>query len=1365
MKIKGRKVGRGKILALLLVAVLVVQIASSLFSFGSDAGSEGNPNNVNQEPGVSEIKPDEDITDSAVDEKPNSAKSGNETAPKSTEPNPSRVDIQSDEIGVMSDNDPVVTPETWGEFKTAISGATVNRTINVDKLVGTPGDANLGTISQDNDILITANASGSELTAPANTILLNINNTGSGQITIKDLKLSAPTGAVKAISGKWVVEDVQITSLSGGKTALDFSGGAADVTINKSTLQNLGGTALKGSTNKLTIKKSTFDTISQRAVILSANSNVDITQTYFNKCKDGFGSVVLIGEGTHNVTLNMTNCTVENSTGSGGNSGYYGGVVSAHKGTGHKITIEKSSFINNSAARYGAAIGLTQFAGKLTINDSYFEGNAATDTASYSRMGDGGAVGIFNNMTAYSATFEMNGCTFDGNTAVDDAGALFLEGTNANPIKGTVKNTTFVNNIGSNSLLEGDSGGAVQISNGANVTFDSNTFYKNEKGRSRSGGAIGFHSDGAAQIPTISLINNLFIDNKGSGKYQNVSMPSGSNFVNQGGNIGLDNNSNLPVGLTTKSIFGTDTPIKENGYSVGSDKYEASLFHLIIAPPANPTETEGIYAAGAGTSGGITTDVRGHERKSTPDAGAVEIGWIRFDANGGDWKDLTGGYDGKSYFPKADGGNGYIKVTTPKGSIKALGDTDLSNGAMTLNGWNTSANGSGTTRNIGEEVEEKGQTLYALWKSKSIEKRNLTFTAIDTNKVYNGDEQTVETDVKIEGDLFADHKYVKSTATAKGYDVDTYKLTFGGIKIEDKSNNPIILSDYYNVTYVPGKFKITQKDITIKPVDATKEYDGTELKASDIEVVSGLVGNDKLNKDNVVYTGSQTNVGTSSSTVSGAQITHDTRGNVTKNYKINYAPGELTVTGNAKELTLTAKNNEVTYDAKPHGITNIEILPSDATITFSTSEAGIYTAIMPVYTEVGNYDIWVKASKEGYKDATTKATLKINKRPVTLKPVDASKIYDDKKLVASKVMIKSESLADGQSLNIADAVFTGSQTNVGKSNSSVSDVKIAKSNGFATSNYRISYDIGTLTVKANAITIKPVDVTKQYDGTALKVSDVKVSKGSLLSGHTLSIKNAKFSGSQISVGSSKSNVSGVEIKGAKKGNYDISYTSGILTVTAAHSVIPVEPDPPAPAPVASANPVLPSPSTAYPSSPSGSIGSTDTTTEVSSLSDTVPVDNGGSVAGVSHTPETLAESNVSTIDVGDNEVPLYGTESYSTWALINLILTIAGTTLIIFIGIKIVLRKRQEGDLQYNEYTDIYTEEPRQTKFMWVIISVLLAIAQIIFFFFTEDMTAEMVLFDKLTIVNAILFALEVIGIAFIFRKKEEVNPDDMGTI
>ena len=113
-------------------------------------------------------------------------------------------------------------------------------------------------------------------------------------------------------------------------------------------------------------------------------------------------------------------------------------------------------------------------------------------------------------------------------------------------------------------------------------------------------------------------------------------------------------------------------------------------------------------------------DARGFTRDgSSSDAGAMEIKFVKFDANGGAWSGLSSlTYDGTKYYADDTASTGYFLVTDPGGSVSVLTSDLPANGALVFDGWYTQATG-GTE--ITGSVTATDQTLYAHWKTAATE--------------------------------------------------------------------------------------------------------------------------------------------------------------------------------------------------------------------------------------------------------------------------------------------------------------------------------------------------------------------------------------------------------------------------------------------------------------------------------------------------------------------------------------------------------------------------------------------------------------------------------------------------------------------
>jgi uncharacterized repeat protein (TIGR02543 family) len=124
------------------------------------------------------------------------------------------------------------------------------------------------------------------------------------------------------------------------------------------------------------------------------------------------------------------------------------------------------------------------------------------------------------------------------------------------------------------------------------------------------------------------------------------------------------------------------------------------------------------------------------------------------------------------------------------------------------------------------------------------------------------------------------------------------------------------------------------------------------------------------------------------------------------------------------------------------------------------------------------------------------------------------------------------------------------------------------------------------------------------------------------------------------------------------------------------------------------------------------------------------------------------------------------------WAIVNLMLSIVGLIFAIFVVLYVLLQKRQKRQKQQqktaksqntatvhsrNEQND-EQQQRKQHRKLWLITAVIMGIAGVIVFILTEDMNNPMVLIDRWTIVNAIIFIVEIMAIIFTFKRKKKNN-------
>jgi hypothetical protein len=149
--------------------------------------------------------------------------------------------------------------------------------------------------------------------------------------------------------------------------------------------------------------------------------------------------------------------------------------------------------------------------------------------------------------------------------------------------------------------------------------------------------------------------------------------------------------------------------------------------------------------------------------------------------------------------------------------------------------------------------------------------------------------------------------------------------------------------------------------------------------------------------------------------------------------------------------------------------------------------------------------------------------------------------------------------------------------------------------------------------------------------------------------------------------------------------------------------------------------------------------------------------SGGSTGGTSKTPTPKPEATATPTPPPkhDDDTRLTPEEPLK-WALVNLVIGIVGLIIAIVLVVMVLLlpiirKQKQEKKTQSDAEKKI-----QQRNTLVFLAAVILGIVGIIVFFLTEDMSRVMGSVDKWTIVNAIIFIVEIIAMIFTFKFKKE---------
>ena len=286
----------------------------------------------------------------------------------------------------------------------------------------------------------------------------------------------------------------------------------------------------------------------------------------------------------------------------------------------------------------------------------------------------------------------------------------------------------------------------------------------------------------------------------------------------------------------------------------------------------------------------------------------------------------------------------------------------------------------------------------------------------------------------------------------------------------------------------------------------------------------------------VTPTGSQTNAGSSINTYTIDWGSAD-RGN----YEVSEDLGTLTVT--AASATVTTGSAQKAYDGTP--LTNSEASISGL-VNGETASVTATGSITNVGSTANTYSIrWGSADSGNYSVYEDLGTLRVTApvATVTLTAASAEKTYDGTPLTDSTFTV--EGLPAGYT---ATATVSGSQTDAGSSDNTVTSFKIYNASGTdVTGQLKEATTVkGTLTVYPAPAEVSTGSATKEYDGSALTSSEASIT--GIVSADEGQV-TVTSTGSITDIGTAENTYS-IDWGSANSNNYTLSETLGTLEVTA-----------------------------------------------------------------------------------------------------------------------------------------------------------------------------------------------------------------------
>ena len=427
--------------------------------------------------------------------------------------------------------------------------------------------------------------------------------------------------------------------------------------------------------------------------------------------------------------------------------------------------------------------------------------------------------------------------------------------------------------------------------------------------------------------------------------------------------------------------------------------------------------------------------------------------------------------------------------------------------------------------------------------------QNVDLVANSDAKIYNGSEQSASGFTGAPKD--ADFSGI--TVGANGTDAGTYPAQFaeGTVGTIDKTEKYIVAS------VENGSLVINKAKATIAPKDATKAYDGTDLKASEF-VTEGFVKDQGVKS--ATFTGSQLNVGTSKSGIDGYVLADGTNAN---NYDITKGTGNLEVTPVSDEVTVTITGNAATlkYDGTEQSVTGYTVACSNG---LYTANDFVFTgAAVAKGTNVGTYKMGLDKGQFSNTSANfSNVTFvvedgwlkieggQIDANAVTWTKQDVQKVYDGKPLSAFAARATDK---HGNELNVEYSIdgetWTFDPAEISLTHFGSQKVLLrATGSNYTAGQYATSSE--KIAINKRPVTLTSASANKVYDGKPLTndtVTSTPLGVGvGFLDGEGVTCNVA---GSQTNVGESDNEFTYTFNEGTSKSDYLVTYEFGKLIVT------------------------------------------------------------------------------------------------------------------------------------------------------------------------------------------------------------------------
>ena len=491
-------------------------------------------------------------------------------------------------------------------------------------------------------------------------------------------------------------------------------------------------------------------------------------------------------------------------------------------------------------------------------------------------------------------------------------------------------------------------------------------------------------------------------------------------------------------------------------------------------------------------------------------------------------------------------------------TVTVCGNTgSLVKSGYTFEGWNTKEDGTGTTYAANATFTVSADiTLYAKWAA-------IPATAPTINSVssltginaltygYTSGSISVSA-TPANGHTITDYQWYDrgttnsnsggtqiSGATSATYNIPTgkdagtyYYYCVVTTKRTDNNQTTTATSGVATVT-------INKRSITITAKAQTITYGGSITTGTGQVTTATLASEDSLTA--ITLTPS-TNVAITNGTITpGAATIKKGSTDVTSNYSITYATGELTI--NKASLTVTAKSKIITYGDTPanDGVTYSGFVNSETSSILGGSLSYAYNYSQ--YGDIGSYTITPGGlTSSNYDISFVAGTLTVNQKEVGLTWTNTSLTYNSSSQIPTATATE---LVNNDSISVT---VTGEQTNAGDYTATASALIGEKANNYKLPSGKTQgFSINKKNVTVSGITA----CNKVYNrSTTATINTDNASFDGLLDGDALTV-SATGTFDNMNVGTGKTvTISNLALGGTSAGNYQLADSGQQASTTA-----------------------------------------------------------------------------------------------------------------------------------------------------------------------------------------------------------------------